>query len=119
MKEQIQILQKKGGVCIVVNGRLVTDEPIPWQAARDISRHIATVAKLAEEWDKAEQLIQDAAILQRAGANIGLTSNPVILAEAGKEAAHNRDLRRYMPGGIKSQAQFGRPTLTGTKPNGR
>lgn len=111
VKESIRILQHGDAVAVIINGRLATEAPMPWQHAREIAKRLLHVAGLAEEHAKALHVAHDAAILQRAGANIGITSDPRILDEAGKLAAWDSDLRRYMPGGVKSQEQFGRPSL--------
>lgn len=97
----------------------VTPGLLPPEAAREIARALLAKAVEAEEYARANQLILDAALLFRAGARFGLTSNPRILTEARKEAQSNRDLRRYLPGGIRSQEQIGRPTVLnvpGTSP---
>ena len=41
--------------------------------------------------------IADQALAMRSGFPIGFTSNPDMQREAGKEAAWNSDLRRYLP----------------------
>jgi hypothetical protein len=67
--------------------------------------------------DNADRLTFDSAILHRSGARFGLTDNPLIKAEAKKEAVHNRDLRRFMPDGIKSAEVIGAPTVyLGSRP---
>lgn len=59
----------------------------------------------------AEQVIHDGALLLRAGVPLGLSNDPQILDETRKEAQHNRDLRRHLPGGVKSTTQYGAPTV--------
>lgn len=110
-KETIRIMRHEDHVVVLINGKLATKAPIPWEHALAIANRLRAVGKLAEEWAKPDQVAKDAAILQRAGTNIGITSDPRILDEAGKQAVSNRDLRRYMPGGVKSQEQIGRPRL--------
>jgi hypothetical protein len=41
----------------------------------------------------------------------GLTDNPVAQAEVAKEAAWNRELRRALPGGVRSSEVVGTPTV--------
>ena len=68
-------------------------------------------ARVAEERDAIEQIIYDHALLTRAGFSFGLTDNPAAQAEVEKEAAWNRDLRRALPGGVRSSEVVGTPTL--------
>lgn len=79
--------------------------------AKAFGRALIIVARRAEEWVKREALARDAAILLRAGAPLGLTSNAAIQAEAAKIARDDRDLRRYLPGGIRGTEIVGEPTL--------
>jgi len=84
---------------------------LPWNVALDVASALREKAKDAEEVAKAEGIIFDQALLIRTGAPIGLSSHPDIQAEAAREAVGNRQLRRCLPGGVKSQEQFGRPTI--------
>ena len=116
MADQIRIQREGTRVLVVKNGVLVAD--LEWQAALDLGRGLTQVAHRAEEYANAEQIIFDQAILTRAGAPFGLTNNPILLAEAGKEAAWNKYLRRYMPHGIQSKGIVGTPAICMTKPKG-
>lgn len=89
------------------------------QAAADVAKALAQCAKQAEEHAKAGRIITDSAILMRAGFPFSLSNNEKILAEAAKEAAWNRDLRRFMPGGVKSEEVVGTPTLIQEKHDGK
>lgn len=95
----------------VQDGKEVVFDRITPEQAEDLIRKMTTVQRSADEYDKANRIIGDCALLQRAGVPLGLSSHPKILAQVGNEAAHNRDLRRYLPGGVKSQEQFGMPTI--------
>lgn len=81
------------------------------QAAAEVGKALIQCAKRAEEHAQAAQIIADSAILMRAGVPFSLSNNPKILAEAAKEAAWNRTLRRFMPGGVLSEEVVGTPTL--------
>lgn len=84
-----------------------------------LGRALVAVAHKAEEWAVALAVAYDAAILLRTGAPFGLTSQPDILKEAVKLARDDRDLRRWLPGGIRSQEIVGEPTLiVGPPPQG-
>jgi hypothetical protein len=98
-----------GNVLFLGNGKLMFDAPV--LAAWDIWRATATQASLAEEHEKAEQIAKDNALLLRTGAPFGLSDNPKILEESVKIARDDRDLRRYLPGGVRSQAVLGTPTV--------
>jgi hypothetical protein len=76
-----------------------------------LGRALQAKARDAEEIAKASDIAFDQAILIRAGVPFGFSSDQKIQDEAAKEAAWNTDLRRYMPGGIKSEEQFGRPAV--------
>lgn len=105
----VDIRQDGELVLVIENGRTIL--VLPWDAAQALSKALAAQAARAEEIAKAEGIAMDQAILMRAGANIGLTSNPAIQELAASEAAWNSKLRRYMSGGIKSQAKFGTPAV--------
>ncbi len=109
MLSAITIRQEGERVLLVVNGRLAAD--MPWDAALEVAKFLHQKAKLAEEHAKANQIIYDSAILLRVGFPIGLSNNRAIQKEAGKEAAWNQKLRRYLPGGVKSQEAVGTPTI--------
>jgi len=86
---------------------------MPWGMAIEVARALLAKAREAEEHEQAQAVALDQALLIRAGARIGLTSNPEILKQAAKEAAWNSDLRRYLPGGIRSHEIVGRPIIHG------
>ena len=113
---ELRILTNGERVILVKDGSLVAD--MPWQAALELANAIYRQAKLAEELANAEEIVMDQAILMRAGAPFGLSGNADIMEEAGKEAAWNSDLRRYMPGGIRSRSVVGTPTIIGHPPKG-
>lgn len=83
---------------------------------REIWRAVTAGCRKAEEFAKAELVIADNAILFRSGAPFGLSDHPKILEETVKAAQHDRDLRRFMPGGIRSTELHGTPTLIGDMP---
>lgn len=110
---EITARQEGPKVLLIVKGFSVRDvvAELPWNVALDVARAIYEKAKDAEEVANAEGIVFDQALLIRMGARIGFSSHPGIQAEAAKEAVGNRELRRYLPGGVKSQEQFGRPTI--------
>ena len=81
-------------------------------------------ARESEEYQKANQIIYDNALLQRAGIPVGLSDHPKIKEESVKEALYNRDLRRWLPsirktvdsgiGAIQARGVVGAPRLTKT-----
>jgi len=109
-KQKAVTIRNEGSrVLLIVEGRAVLD--ISWEAADQLARAIRAKARDAEEVAKADPIARDAAILLRAGVPVGLTSHPKIREEAGKRAAWDSDLRRYMPGGIRSTEMLGRPAV--------
>ena len=102
-------------VQLILDGRLVLETN--WQSALEIANAIRGVAKRAEEYALHAQIAYDQAILLRSGVPLGLTNNPNIQAEAVGLALYDRALRAYMPGGVKSEAVVGTPTVTQTAPN--
>lgn len=114
MSHKTIISQDGTRVAIMVDGSYLG--ALPWQAALELARAIITQAKRAEEWDKALSIAQDQALLLRAGVPIGLTDHPAIQAEAEKLAAWDRDLRRYLPGGVRSAEVIGTPSVRRINP---
>jgi len=95
---------------LIIRDGVTIDQMTPEQMIANAQMMIQQARRAMEMRPKvAEQMAFDSAILLRAGASFGLTSNPKILDMAKTEAESNRDLRRYMPGGIKGEEQFGRP----------
>jgi hypothetical protein len=112
MRHKTIISQDGTRVAITIDGSYI--ESMPWQAALELARAITTQAKRAEEWDRALSIAQDQALLLRAGVPIGLSGNPAIKAEAAKQAAWDRDLRRYLTGGVRSNEIVGAPVIRQT-----
>ena len=104
----VRVHQEGPEVLLVIDGRALK---MPWNVALDVSKALQIKARKAEEIAKAEGIIFDQALLIRTGAPLGFTDNPDIQKEAAKEAAHNGDLRKYLPGGVKATEQFGNPTV--------
>lgn len=80
---------------------------LEWQSAVGVGHGLIAQGHKAEEIVKHEQIIDDHAFALRAGLPIGLTDHPYLQREAAKEAAWNSDLRRWMPGGVRSTVQIG------------
>ncbi len=112
MKEVV-VRQEGDRVLLLHNGRLLFS--LPWNAALELGRALHVQGKKAEEEAAAARIVYDQAILTRVGFPIGLSNRPDILAEAAKEAAWNRNLRRYIRGdramGIANQTVFGTPRI--------
>ena len=104
-------------VVVLVDGRCVMN--IDYQLAEVLGRSLVRQAKKAEETAKASQIVKDQAFLTRTGAPFAFTNRPDILKEAAKEAAHDRDLRRMFPGGIRTNVQFGVPAVIKRNPRKR
>ena len=108
-----------GEACIIIDqpmtGRVFGVWPLA--AAHAIGEGMLAKARELETQERADQVAYDQAILLRSGHAFGLTSDPVLQDEAGKLAAWDSSLRRYLPGGIRGlrgiagQEQFGAPKL--------
>ena len=92
-QHRVSIRQEDTRVLVIEDGRAVFD--MPWEAALELAKAITAQAKKAEEIAKADQVIEDAAVLMRSGAPFGLSNNRDILKAAKQEAAWGMP-RRYM-----------------------
>jgi len=112
-KYHFQCQQHYNCLLLIADGKLIYSDPIHWEEGLKISKAIHTVSKFAEEFENAHKIIDDGALLLRAGVPIGLTNNPKMQDEIAIEAAWNRDLRRYIRPmqGIKSEEMFGVPEI--------
>ena len=114
------------------NGRIIMIGADPamdmaWQKADEIARALTIMARRGEEYEKANAIIMDNALLQRSGAPIGLSDRADIKDETAKEALYNKTLRRLMPWrqknvsqgieGIRTRGVVGAPALTKHKPH--
>jgi hypothetical protein len=104
-------------VMLIKDGATLLD--LPWDAAKELAKVMRLQAARAEQTANVEAVIADQAVLIRKGFPISLTPNPEVFKEAGNEAAHNRDLRRYVPGGVPSGMTFGMARLIGHAPKKR
>lgn len=111
-------IRSEGKKVLLFSGGVFIAE-MPWRAADELANALRSKARLAEEEEKAGQIIDDTAILMRAGVPFSFSNRADILKEAMKEAAWSRDLRRYMPGGVKSKEVFGTPTIIQSSPRGK
>ncbi len=102
---------QRDGTKVFVNLDNRTFLELDWRCADELARSLTAIARKCEELERAPAIARDHAILLRAGVPIGLTDNPKIKELAVSIAAHDRDLRRYMPNGIKSEENFGVPTI--------
>ena len=105
----VTVRAEGGMVQLIENGTLILE--VPWEAAKTLSRAMRQQAARAEQDVKVNRVIKDQATLIRAGFPLRLTNRPDVFKEAGNEAAHDRELRRMMPGGIPSGVAFGIPTI--------
>lgn len=103
-----RIRQVADRVHLELNGKLVD---LPWDAALELARGLIAKARLAESHAQAERIIYDSAILLRAGAPVGLAPTRRHLNAAITEAVSHRDLRRWMPGGVRSREAVGTPAV--------
>lgn len=95
-------LLSSAGFCITFPFHLV---------AQRVASGLQTLAKQAEEVDRAEQIIRDNAVLAWMDVPCGLSDNPLILAETRKEAERYINREKRPPGGIEPRAILGTPTI--------
>ena len=105
----VRVRQDGTRVLLIVDGKTVLEGH--WRQFDELARAFVIKARAAEEIDKAAAIVEDQALLFRAGARFGLTNHPRLRELAGNIAAWSTRLRRYLPGGIKSQEMFGTPTI--------
>lgn len=115
---RVQCRVEDDKVILIIDG---VATPFPWELADIVSKSLTINARKAEEFVKANRIIADNALMQRSGANFGLSDNPLINGETIKEALHNKGIRRLLPwrdkkrsaglGGIQSRGVVGAPTL--------
>lgn len=105
---QVIIRAEGDKVVFIIDGKGHT---IPYVQALEIARALYIKAHAAEEFAQANRIIADGALLTRLGVPIGLTNNKKMQDEIGKEAAWNTDLRRALPGGVKSDSIVGTPAV--------
>ncbi len=110
---KVSVKQEGSRVLLEIGGRAVA---MPWDKALELSRALRVMGKKAEAHDSAQRIIHDGAILLRAGVPVGLTDDVKLQEEIAKEAAWNKELRRYMPGGIRSRAVVHAPKILRGKP---
>ena len=94
---------------------------LPYQAAMLFARAITEKAREAERADPVvvRRLIDDQAVLIRAGASIALTDDPAVMREAVKEAVNDRTLRRALPNREIRVPRVGIPNIVQHPPKGR
>lgn len=108
MNTIVRVRQEGASVLLIIDERATE---MPWDAAIELGRALIAKGHLAEEIAKHEQVIEDQAILTRAGIPIGLAVDERVVQEAAKEAAWSTKLRRWIPGGVKSRQMVWGPTV--------
>lgn len=108
MSQEARVRHDGGVVLLVLNGKVTKMPPdIAKQLAHVLRHHAAK----ADEYINANRIIADHALLTRAGFPVGLTDDPKMQDAVRQEAAWNSELRRALPGGVKSTEVFGVPKI--------
>lgn len=107
--QSFDIRQDGDRVLLIKEGRLIAN--MPYSAAKELARALIIQSARAETEAKALQVAADHAILLRTGAPFGLTNRPDIRDEAAKIALYDKDLRRFIPGGVKSKEHVAVPSV--------
>lgn len=86
---------------------------LPAKVAIEIGGGIIGKGHELESEVKAQDIAYEHAILQRKGVVLGLTDNAAVQQIAGKEAAWNTELRRYIPSSANLlQVSIGTPSVS-------
>lgn len=97
-------------VLLVIDGRAALMAP---EAARQLGKALCVKAGEAELANPriADGLVRDQGLIFRLGLKLGLIGDRKLAREARKFAEEDRDLRRYLPGGVPSGETFGTPSV--------
>ena len=107
--EEIKVVMD--GKRVVLSSSKGVTMKIPWQAVPTLCKAMITKAKQMEEMANLDRILEDQAMMFRSGAPFGLSNRTDILKEAAHIARYDDKLRKYMPGGVKSTALVGTPTV--------
>ena len=110
MFERLSFAQQGTRVIVVKNGTLVMD--LEWQAALEFGQALLATARKAEACAKAPRIIEDQAVIIRAGLAFPLTDDKKMIEAAMQESRWSRALRRYMPAKRKMPDKIGRLHVT-------
>jgi len=83
-KVRVGVDGARNTVFLECNGKVAMNGPR--EALESVARTILRKCAEAEENEKAMQIIEDGAILHKAGVSVGLSDNPQIKKEIAKEA---------------------------------
>lgn len=108
MSQEATVRHEGGDVLLVLNGKVTK---MPPSVAKQLAQVLRHHAAKADEYIHANRIIADHALLTRAGFPVGLSDNPRIKDQVRQEAAWNSELRKALPGGVKSREVFGVPKL--------
>ncbi len=100
-------------VALLVNEKLAFE--LPWNACLEVARELIAAARKAESFKDADRLVDEQALIQRAGFPVGVTNNRHLQKAAMNEAAWGK-YRRYLPGGLPSQTVVGVPAVVSFPP---
>lgn len=120
-RELRMLLEREDGIVLDMIEFAMPDRVylLPRPLAAWLRDRMIAKARECEEQESAEQIALDQATLFRAGIPIGLSDDPKIVAESVKLAQHDRDLRRFIPGGIHSTEIFGTPSIVNHPPKAK
>lgn len=109
MLKSLTVRHEGKKVLLLAGGVLLAE--MDWRKADEFTKALNRHARLAEEEEKANQVVADAALMLRSGAPFALSNRLDIMREAAKEAYWNRDLRRYLPM-VKTKGVVYAPKIT-------
>jgi len=107
-------IKRDGSNVVMVTGSGKVAFNTHWKHAERIARAILEQCRRIEQHEEMPRTIADQALLTRLGAGFGLLPqgvSPAVEAEVAREAQHNSDLRKYLPGRVKSQELVYAPSV--------
>ena len=97
-------------VVILLDGKYMCS--MDWQVADQCADALRSVARKAEEYAKANHIIDQSALLIRSGAPFALSSDPKIQDAAYTQAQWDTKARKAMPlAGVPTPRSFGTPNI--------
>jgi hypothetical protein len=109
-RKGLTIQQYYDQVVLLLDGKFMCT--MPWQVADEIASMVRSIARLAEEYAKANAIIAQDALLIRSGAPFSLTNNPKMREQSFNDAQWDPTARKSMPlAGVPSAKEVGAPSL--------
>lgn len=107
----------QGKVLLLVDGKLIAE--LPWQIADKIGELLKAGARLVENAENPEKLIEAQADMVRLGLPVAMSHDPRILKEANKVLQNDRQFMKQNSGmSVPYTGVVTSPTVEGKPPKG-